>query len=249
VTLSEKGIAILYPERRILLPAVARNVFDVSGAGDTVIATLGFGLAERLPVETSAQLANIAAGIVVSKVGTVPIQKHELIGALSEEIGLQSEEKVLTLDQLLVRVSSWRSSGKRIVFTSGCFDILHISDISFLAAARRQGDKLVVGIHSDGAVERLNGSAKPTVGEREHAQMLAALTAVDCVVSFPEDTPLNLIEALRPEVLVTSGDYTETSIVGASEVRSWGGTVRIIPTGEGLSAKSTNGKATTPSLV
>ncbi len=243
VTLSEKGIAVLYPERRALLPARARNVYDVSGAGDTVVATLALGLAGRLPIETAAQLANVAAGIVVSKVGTVPIQRYELTGALSEEIGLHAEEKVLSLDRLLTRASSWRSQAKRIVFTNGCFDILHIGHIALLAEARRQGDKLIVGINSDSSVQRLKGPARPMIGEIERAQMLAALAAVDSVVIFEEDTPLDIIQALRPDVLVKGGDYTEAAIVGAAEVQSWGGTVRIVPTIEGFSTTKIIAKA------
>ncbi len=243
VTLSEKGIALLYPDRRALLPAVARNVYDVSGAGDTVIATLALGIAGRLPLETAVQLANIAAGIVVSKVGTVPVQRHDLIGALAEEIGLHAEEKVLTLDHLLARVSSWRSRGKRIVFTNGCFDILHIGHISLLAEARRQGDKLIVGINSDESTRRLKGPSRPMVSQRERAQILAALTAVDSVVVFEEDTPLPIIEAIRPDVLVKGGGYTESNIVGAAEVRSWGGTVKIVPLVEGLSTAKIIAKA------
>ncbi len=197
-----------------MLPAVARNVYDVSGAGDTVIATLALGIAGGLPIEAAAQLANVAAGIVVSKVGTVPIQRHELTGALSEEIGLHAEEKILSLDDLLMRASSWRSQGKRIVFTNGCFDILHIGHIALLAEARRQGDKLIVGINSDRSVQRLKGPSRPMIGERERAQMLAALAAVDSVVIFEADTPLAIIEAIRPDVLVKGGDYTEADIVG-----------------------------------
>jgi D-beta-D-heptose 7-phosphate kinase / D-beta-D-heptose 1-phosphate adenosyltransferase len=243
VTLSEKGIAVLYPTRQVLLPAVARNVFDVSGAGDTVVATLALGIAGKLPIESAAQLANIAAGIVVSKVGTVPIQRDEMIGALSDEIGLHAEEKVLPLERLQARAASWRSSGKRIVFTNGCFDILHVGHISLLAAARRQGEKLIVGINSDASVKRLKGPSRPLVGELERAQMLAALTAVDAVVIFAEDTPLAVIEALRPDVLVKGGDYTETTIVGAPEVRSWGGTVKIIPIVAGFSTTQLIAKA------
>ncbi|HEV2272601.1 MAG TPA: bifunctional D-glycero-beta-D-manno-heptose-7-phosphate kinase/D-glycero-beta-D-manno-heptose 1-phosphate adenylyltransferase HldE [Acidobacteriaceae bacterium] len=243
VTLSEKGIAVLYPEGRTLLPAVARNVFDVSGAGDTVIATLALGIAGGLPIETAAQLANVAAGIVVSKVGTVPIQRHDLVGALSEEIGLHAEEKVLSLDQLLTRASAWRSRGKRIVFTNGCFDILHIGHISLLAQARQEGDKLIVGINSDASVRRLKGPLRPMVAERERAQMLAALTAVDAVVVFGEDTPLSTIQALRPDVLVKGGDYSEATIVGAAEVQAWGGSVKIVPTVEGFSTTRIIAKA------
>ncbi len=243
VTLSEKGIAVLYPERRAVLPAVARNVYDVSGAGDTVIATLALGIAGRLPIEAAAQLANVAAGIVVSKVGTVPIQRHELTGALSEDIGLHAEEKILSLDDLLMRASFWRSQAKRIVFTNGCFDILHIGHIALLAEARRQGDKLIVGINSDRSVQRLKGPSRPMIGERERAQMLAALAAVDSVVIYEADTPLAIIEAIRPDVLVKGGDYTEAEIVGAPEVQGWGGTVKIIPTIEGFSTTKIIAKA------
>lgn len=243
VTLSEKGIAVLYPERRILLPAVAHNVFDVSGAGDTVIATLALALAGRLPIEIAAQLANVAAGVVVGKVGTVAIQKHELIGALSKELDVHAEEKVLEVDQLLMRASSWRSSGDRLVFTNGCFDILHVGHISLLAAARRQGDRLIVGINSDQSVRRLKGPSRPLVGSRERAQVLSALAAVDSVVIFDEDTPLAIIKALRPDVLVKGGDFTEATVVGAPETRSWGGAVTIVPLIEGFSTTQIIAKA------
>ncbi|HEX3941679.1 MAG TPA: bifunctional D-glycero-beta-D-manno-heptose-7-phosphate kinase/D-glycero-beta-D-manno-heptose 1-phosphate adenylyltransferase HldE [Acidobacteriaceae bacterium] len=243
VTLSDKGIAVLYPDRRVLLPAVARKVFDVSGAGDTAIATLALGLAGRLPIEDASRLANLAAGIVVAKVGTVPVQKHELVGALSEEIGLHAGEKVLSREQLMARVAAWRAAGQRIVFTNGCFDILHIGHIALLSEARLQGDKLIVGINSDASVQRLKGPSRPMVPQNERAQMLAALTAVDSVVVFGEDTPLSLIEAVRPDVLVKGGDYTEATIVGASEVRSWGGAVRIIPVIEGISTSKIIAKA------
>jgi D-beta-D-heptose 7-phosphate kinase/D-beta-D-heptose 1-phosphate adenosyltransferase len=243
VTLSDKGIAVLYPERRVLLPAVARKVFDVSGAGDTAIATLTLAIAGGLSIENSAQLANLAAGIVIGQVGTVPIKKHELAAALSGEIGLHAEEKVLSLAQLLERAAAWRTSGQRVVFTNGCFDILHIGHIALLAEARRQGDRLIVGINNDASVRRLKGSARPMVAEAERAQMLAALAAVDAVVIFEQDTPAVLIEAIRPDVLVKGGDYTEATIVGAAEVRSWGGTVRIIPTVEGASTTKIIAKA------
>lgn len=243
VTLSEKGIAVLYPDRRVLLPAVARKVFDVSGAGDTAIAALALGIAGGLSIENSAQLANLAAGVVVGQVGTVSIKKYELIAALSEELGLHAEEKVLPIGQLLERVASWRSSSQRIVFTNGCFDILHIGHISLLAEARRQGDRLIVGINSDASVRRLKGASRPMVAQGERAQMLAALAAVDSVVVFEQDTPLAVIEALRPDVLVKGGDYTEATIVGSAEVRSWGGTVRIIPMVEGVSTTKIIAKA------
>ncbi len=139
VTLGEKGIAVLRPDSRLHVPAVVRQVYDVSGAGDTVIAVLALALACGVDVETAAQVANLAAGIVVSKVGTVPIQREELLGAISQEIALHMDEKVLPLDRLLARVAAWRTAGQRVVFTNGCFDILHVGHIALLEQARRAG--------------------------------------------------------------------------------------------------------------
>lgn len=229
VTLGEKGIALLQRTSRFHAPAVVRQVYDVSGAGDTVIAVLALAMACGVPIETAVQLANVAAGVVVGKVGTVPIQREELLGALSEEISLRMDEKVLQLDRLLSRVTMWGSAGQRVVFTNGCFDILHIGHIRLLEEARRKGDRLIVGLNSDDSVRRLKGPLRPIVGEGERAQVLAALSAVDAVVVFDEDTPLRLIEAIRPDVLVKGGDYTEDAVFGAREVRAWGGRVELIP--------------------
>jgi D-beta-D-heptose 7-phosphate kinase/D-beta-D-heptose 1-phosphate adenosyltransferase len=234
-TMSEKGIAILRSDSRLVHPATARQVFDVSGAGDTVIATLALAMASGLTVETAAQLANVAAGIVVGKVGTVPVSRDELLSSLMPEIELQAEEKVVTLDSLKVRVSAWRSAGQTMVFTNGCFDLLHIGHITLLEKARREGDRLTVAVNSDSSVRALKGPTRPIVGERERARILAALAAVDAVIIFDEPTPLRLIEALRPEVIVKGGDYREEGVVGAREVRSWGGRVKIVPTVEGFS--------------
>ena len=235
VTLGEKGIVVLRRASRVMAPAVVRQVYDVSGAGDTVIAVLALAMASNVPIETAVQLANIAAGIVVGKVGTVPIQREELLGALSPETLLQIDEKVSTLDRLLARVTAWRSSGERVVFTNGCFDILHIGHIRLLEQARRLGNRLIVGLNSDDSVRRLKGSSRPIVAESERAAVLAALSSVDAVVVFAESTPLQLIEAIRPDVLVKGGDYTEESVVGAREVCAWGGRVELIPLVEGVS--------------
>ncbi|MBT9330425.1 bifunctional D-glycero-beta-D-manno-heptose-7-phosphate kinase/D-glycero-beta-D-manno-heptose 1-phosphate adenylyltransferase HldE [Paracidobacterium acidisoli] len=246
VTLSEKGIAVLRSDEQQVFPAQARQVFDVSGAGDTVIATLALALASGLEVETAAQLANVAAGIVVSKVGTVPVDRDELLTSLTPEIGLHAEEKVLPLERLKTRVSAWRSAGEQVVFTNGCFDLLHIGHVTLLEDARREGDRLVVAINSDASVSGLKGPTRPIVGERERGRILAALAAVDAVVVFDDPTPLRLIEALQPDVIVKGGDYDESTIVGAKEVRSWGGRVKIIPIVEGFSTTKLIAKATAP---
>jgi D-beta-D-heptose 7-phosphate kinase / D-beta-D-heptose 1-phosphate adenosyltransferase len=245
-TLSEKGIAVLRPDSRMIAPAQARQVFDVSGAGDTVIATLALGISSGLEIETAVQLANVAAGIVVGKVGTVPVSRDELLTGLTPEIGLHAQEKVLALDHLKVRAAAWRSAGEKIVFTNGCFDLLHIGHVTLLEDARRAGDRLVVGINSDASVRGLKGPARPIVGERERARILAALAAVDAVVVFAEPTPLELIVALRPDVIVKGGDYDESTVVGAQEVRSWGGHVKIVPIVEGFSTTRLIAKASVP---
>ncbi len=248
VTLSEKGIAVVRPEGTRTFPAVARQVFDVSGAGDTVIATLALSLASGLPIEAAVPLANIAAGVVVSKVGTVPITRDELITSLMPEIELQASEKVLPLDRLVTRVHAWRSKGQRVVFTNGCFDLLHVGHISLMEDARRQGDRLVVAINSDASVSGLKGPTRPVVSERDRGRVLAALAAVDAVVVFSEPTPMRLIEALRPDVIVKGGDYSEDTVVGAKEVRSWGGIVKIVPTVEGFSTTKLIARAAAPAL-
>jgi D-beta-D-heptose 7-phosphate kinase/D-beta-D-heptose 1-phosphate adenosyltransferase len=234
-TLSEKGIALLRPGNRFMASAVARQVFDVSGAGDTVIAVLALCLASGLKPETAVELANIAAGIVVGKVGTVPVEKYELLVALAPGIALRAEDKVVTRQKLVTRVALWKGNGERVVFTNGCFDLLHIGHITVLEQARRFGDRLIVAINSDASVSALKGPGRPIVGESERARVLAALAAVDAVVVFGEPTPLELILATRPDVIVKGGDYAVETVVGASEVQSWGGKVEIVPIVEGFS--------------
>ena len=234
-TLGEKGIALVRPGNRFVAPAVARQVFDVSGAGDTVIAVLALCLASGLKAETAVGLANVAAGIVVGKVGTVPVEKHELLAALAPEIALHAEDKVVTRAELVQRVALWKANGERVVFTNGCFDLLHIGHITVLEQARRFGDRLIVAINSDASVNGLKGPTRPIVGETERARVLAALAAVDAVVVFGEPTPLEVIVATRPDVIVKGGDYDPSTVVGASEVLSWGGQVKIVPTVEGFS--------------
>jgi D-beta-D-heptose 7-phosphate kinase/D-beta-D-heptose 1-phosphate adenosyltransferase len=248
VTLSEKGIAVVRPGGSQVYPAVARQVFDVSGAGDTVIATLALALASGLAIEDAVPLANIAAGIVVSKIGTVPITRDELLNSLSPQIELQASEKLLPLDRLVTRVNAWRSQGERVVFTNGCFDLLHVGHITLMEDARRQGDRLVVAINSDASVSGLKGPTRPVVREQDRGRVLAALAAVDAVVVFGEPTPIELILALRPDVIVKGGDYSEDTVVGAKEVRSWGGIVKIVPTVEGFSTTKLIARAATPVL-
>jgi len=243
VTMSEKGISVLRPASQgtsgvYHSPARAREVFDVSGAGDTVIATLTACLAAGLQVESAVELANLAAGIVVGKVGTVPIASHELVAALTPSSGLSAGEKILDLERIKLRVADWRAAGETIVFTNGCFDLLHVGHTTLLEDCHRFGSKLVLGLNADSSVCRLKGPTRPIVGERERARVMAALAAVDAVVLFEEDTPLELIRALRPNVLVKGGDYTIETVIGHEDVIAAGGRVEIIPTVEGFSTSN-----------
>jgi D-beta-D-heptose 7-phosphate kinase/D-beta-D-heptose 1-phosphate adenosyltransferase len=235
VTLGDKGIALVRVGNVFIAPAVARQVYDVSGAGDSVIAVLALCLASALPPETAVQLANIVAGIVVGKVGTVPVEKHELLAALAPEIALHTENKILSRSELVLRTTLWKANNERVVFTNGCFDLLHIGHITLLEQARRYGERLIVAINSDDSVRGLKGSNRPIVGERERVRVLAALSAVDAVVVFDEPTPLELIVAVKPDVIVKGGDYNPDTVVGTKEVQSWGGQVRIVPLVEGFS--------------
>ena len=235
VTMSEKGIRVLWEGGSYHSPARAREVFDVSGAGDTVIATLAGALAGGLKIETAVDVANLAAGIVVGKMGTVAIAQHELVAALTPSSGIRGGEKVLDSERLAKRVAEWRAGGETIVFTNGCFDLLHVGHVTLLEECRRFGSKLVLGLNSDASVQRLKGPTRPVVGEKERARVMAALAAVDAVVVFDEDTPLELIRAVRPDVLVKGGDYSVETVVGHEDVIAAGGRVEIVPTVEGFS--------------
>lgn len=234
-TMSEKGITLIEPGGSYRSPARAREVFDVSGAGDTVIATLAAGIAGGLRVRTAVDLANLAAGTVVAKVGTVPVARHELIAALTPSSGISSGDKILDLERAVLRVAEWRASGETIVFTNGCFDLLHVGHVTLLEDCGKFGSKVVLALNSDVSVARLKGPSRPIVGERERAKVMAALAAVDAVVLFDQDTPIELIRALKPDVLVKGGDYKVETVVGHEEVIASGGRVEIVPTVEGFS--------------
>ncbi len=234
LTLGARGMMLCDRDGAWPLPTVAREVFDVSGAGDTVVAVLAAGLAAGLPRREAVTLANLAAGVVVGKIGTAPIELAELAAAVLGAGGAV-ESKIRTLDDLRELVQTWRQGRQRIVFTNGCYDLLHAGHVIGLQRARECGDRLVVGVNTDDSVRRLKGSQRPWVPLEQRLQVLAGLAAVDAVVPFAEDTPIALIEALRPDVLAKGADYEEHEIVGAPEVRSWGGRVARIPLVEGLS--------------
>jgi D-beta-D-heptose 7-phosphate kinase/D-beta-D-heptose 1-phosphate adenosyltransferase len=227
VTRSEEGITLLDDDIQHL-PAAAQQVFDVSGAGDTVIATLAAGLMHGLTPLESLDLANTAAGIVVGKVGTVPITQHELIHALEERRSNQQAHKICDLHELLVKVTQWKHAKQKIVFTNGCFDLLHAGHVTYLEAAKKRGDKLILGLNTDRSVRTLKGPDRPVVNEQDRARVLAALQSVDAVILFDEDTPLQLIKAIQPHIIAKGSDYTVEQVVGGQEVLAWGGEVALI---------------------
>ena len=229
VTRGEEGISVIGDDTVLHIPATAKQVFDVSGAGDTVIATLAAGLIGGLDAPEAFHLANIAAGVVVGKVGTVPIAQEELLQALLTQESAVQADKICDLPSLKARVLNWRKHGERIVFTNGCFDLLHAGHVTYLEAARKTGDRLVLGLNTDRSVRALKGPTRPVIHELDRARVLAALEAVDAVILFDEDTPLALIEAIHPDVLVKGSDYSENEVVGGAEVKSWGGRIALIP--------------------
>lgn len=227
VTRGEHGMTLLRPGHPPLhLPARAREVFDVTGAGDTVISTLAASLAAGAELPEAVALANLAAGIVVGKLGTATISAPELRRAVQREEG--SERGVLGLEQLKLAIEDARAQGERIVFTNGCFDILHAGHVTYLEQARAQGDRLIVAVNDDASVSRLKGPGRPINSVDRRMAVLAGLGAVDWVVSFAEDTPENLLRALQPDVLVKGGDYGIEGVVGADIVRAYGGEVRVL---------------------
>ena len=235
-TRGEEGASLLQPDGAVHVPAQARDVFDVSGAGDTLISTTMAGLLAGLGLVDALHLANVAAGVVVGKVGTVPITRAELVQALRVEQSLEHSSKLYTLEQLQRQVDEWRARGERIVFTNGCFDLLHAGHVLLLQRARQEGHRLIVGLNSDTWVRKLKGEGRPILHQDDRAHLLAALASVDATIIFDEETPTGLIRALKPDILVKGGNYTEDQVVGASEVRSWNGRVVIIPLLENLSS-------------
>ena len=227
ITRGEHGMTLLRPEQAPLhLPARAREVFDVTGAGDTVISTLAASLAAGESLPNAVGLANLAAGIVVGKLGTAAISAPELRRAVQREQG--SERGVVGVEQLLLALEDARAHGEKIVFTNGCFDILHAGHVAYLEQARAQGDRLVLAVNDDASVSRLKGPGRPINSVDRRMAVLAGLGAVDWVVSFSEDTPETLLRRVRPDVLVKGGDYGIEGVVGADIVRAYGGEVRVL---------------------
>ncbi|MFP5305404.1 MAG: bifunctional D-glycero-beta-D-manno-heptose-7-phosphate kinase/D-glycero-beta-D-manno-heptose 1-phosphate adenylyltransferase HldE [Gammaproteobacteria bacterium] len=226
LTRSEKGMSLLRRKHAPLhLPAEAREVFDVTGAGDTVIAVLAAALAAGVELPFACRLANLAAGIVVGKLGTAAVSVAELEVALQHAHG---DAGVLDEDALLLRVAAARARGETIVMTNGCFDVLHVGHVKYLEAARRLGDVLIVAVNDDDSVRRLKGPTRPLNSCADRMRVLAGLRSVDWVVPFVEDTPARLIGAVLPDVLVKGGDYSPEQIAGHDTVTANGGRVVVL---------------------
>lgn len=240
VTRSQDGMSLITATGEIdHLPAEAREVFDVSGAGDTVIATLAAAVASGATLLEGARIANVAAGIVVGKVGTAVAYAAEVVSALHHDEILSAETKVLGMDSAREVVERWHRKGHKVGFTNGCFDLLHPGHVSLLGQAKGACDRLVVGLNSDASVGRLKGPTRPVQSEAARATVLASLASVDLVVIFGEDTPLELIRSLKPDVLVKGADYTVDTVVGATDVMEWGGKVVLANLVAGQSTTNT----------
>jgi D-beta-D-heptose 7-phosphate kinase/D-beta-D-heptose 1-phosphate adenosyltransferase len=238
ITRSEEGMSLFSRGGdAVHIPTVAREVFDVSGAGDTVLATLAVGIASGLQMAEAARLANISAGIAVGKLGTSIVTPQEIIDtvALSHR---DSDSKIKTLDVLAAIITAERSRGRRVVFTNGCFDLLHAGHVKYLQKARCLGDILVLGLNSDASVRRLKGEKRPLISEEERAHILAALDCIDYVIVFDEDTPLELITALKPDIRAKGGDYTLEGVVGRDFVEAYGGRVELVSFVDGKSTSN-----------
>lgn len=239
VTLGGRGMA--YQRRDgsgAHIPADIRAVYDVSGAGDTALAALGLGLAAGLDLSDTARFAVLASGIVVEKIGAAVATPDEVMTA-AEKRQMRAADKIQTLDRVLEHVARWRTQGLKIGFTNGCFDILHPGHTSLIAQAKAACDRLVVAINTDDSVRRLKGPTRPVNGVVARATVLAALGDVDCVTSFDADTPLGLIEAIKPDVLIKGSDYSRDQVVGADVVEAAGGQVVLVPLEIGHSTTGT----------
>jgi D-beta-D-heptose 7-phosphate kinase/D-beta-D-heptose 1-phosphate adenosyltransferase len=228
VTRGRDGMSVIGRAAAEQLPTAARQVFDVSGAGDTVVAALSLGIVAGGDVIEAAALANIAAGIAVGKRGTATVTTAEIVAAMAPTDGRTDPLKIFALASVKQLVRDWRAQGLAIAFTNGCFDLLHPGHISLLDQARRTADRLVVGLNADISVSRLKGPNRPVQGEIARATVLAAVKSVDAVVVFADDTPLALIEALEPDVLVKGADYRLDNVVGAEFVQRRGGKVVLV---------------------
>ncbi|MGU3493510.1 D-glycero-beta-D-manno-heptose-7-phosphate kinase [Xanthobacteraceae bacterium A53D] len=247
VTRAEKGMTLWRQNGRTLhVAAEAREVFDVSGAGDTALAALAVSLAGGQSLEASVGIANAAAALAVAKLGTAVVTRAELRQALERSAAaIERPGALVSLEDACRIVAAWKANGTRVVFTNGCFDLLHPGHVSLLEQAASHGDRLVVALNSDASVKRLKGETRPLQDEQARATVMGAMRCVDLVVLFEEDTPLETIKALLPDVLVKGADYAPSAVVGAKEVEANGGELVLVDLVAGKSTSSLVAKART----
>ena len=219
ITLSEDGIAILNKNNKIIKkPTLAKEVYDVTGAGDAVIASLGYSLANGMDIEESIEFANLAAGVVVSKLGNATATLEEIEAYKRTLQPYKIESNIKSFEEIEQIVTRLKKNNKKIVFTNGCFDIIHSGHISYLEKAKTLGDILIVGLNSDDSVKKLKGSNRPINTQKDRAYILASLKSVDYVVIFNEETPYELIKKIKPDILAKGADYKGKTVVGSDIV-------------------------------
>jgi D-beta-D-heptose 7-phosphate kinase/D-beta-D-heptose 1-phosphate adenosyltransferase len=234
ITRSQDGMTLVDKKNARNFPTDAKEVFDVSGAGDTVAATIGVMLAAGLTIDDAVRISNVAAGIVVGKIGACAVSWNEVVSAANRTFS----KKIMTNSESVIYANTVKCRNKKVVFTNGCFDILHTGHIALLEQAKRYGDVLIVGLNSDSSVKRLKGENRPINNEFDRAKILSSLEFVDAVVIFNEDTPFELISDIVPDVIVKGADYNAGNVVGADIVTRNGGEVVLVPL---VSEKSTTG--------
>ncbi len=247
ITRGAQGMTILSDAQGagqvVHLPTEVRQVYDVSGAGDTVVAAFALALTVGAPIERAARIANLAAGIAVGKAGTAAVDATELRRAINASSVLANDTKVVDLETAAGMVRAWRSERLRVILTNGCFDLLHPGHVGLLQKAKALGDKLIVAINSDESIKRLKGPGRPVQNEAARAVVMASIAPVDLVVIFPEDTPVKVIEAIRPDVLVKGADYTIEQVTGGDIVQAYGGRIVLVPLEKGHSTTNAIRKA------
>jgi D-beta-D-heptose 7-phosphate kinase/D-beta-D-heptose 1-phosphate adenosyltransferase len=234
ITLDREGIAILSRDSFQIFPTHPVEVYDTTGAGDMALSVMGFVMAGGCVVEDAVRLANIACGIEISRVGVSPITRQEIVARIR---GMQylAPGKIKTQAEIVQVVAEARRKNKRIVFTNGCFDLLHIGHITYLQFAKAQGDILIVAVNTDESVRRLKGPSRPILDQTHRGQILSAIQWIDYIIFFGEDTPLELIKLVRPDILIKGAQYNKEEVVGADFVESYGGEVRLAPMVNGIS--------------
>ena len=234
ITLSDQGIAIFDTKLRVH-PTTAKEVFDVTGAGDTVLASLGFALSCHENIDEAVKFANLASGVVVGKIGSATATLNEIVEYESSLNKSSSDEHIKTYNEISFIVNELKMKHKKIIFTNGCFDILHLGHIKYLEAAKNLGDVLILGLNSDDSIKRLKGKNRPINEQDERAYILASLEVIDYVVIFDEDTPIDLINIVQPDILVKGGDYKGKDVVGQNIAKE----LKIINFIEGKSTTKT----------